>query len=98
MDIHAVTTRSTMPATIMNSPSVHMRLRTSVRPLRRSLTISRTSDIGVREKRQPPTAMTLPSATRLAASSTVVSFSPADFALASRRRRAATKSYSDDFR
>ena len=32
IDIHAVTTRSTAPAAISSSPSVHMRLRESVRP------------------------------------------------------------------
>src|SRR2546422_2426065 len=51
IDIHAVITRSTAPAAIMSSPSVHMRLRTSVRPRRRALKISRTRASGVREKR-----------------------------------------------
>jgi hypothetical protein len=54
--------------------------------------------MGVREKRHPPTATWSPSRTRAAASSTLVSFSLADFAFASRRRRAATKSYSAGFR
>ena len=54
MDIHAVTTRSTAPAAIISSPSVHMRLRESVRPVRRWRRISRTSAIGVRVNRQPP--------------------------------------------
>ncbi len=92
MDIQEVITRSAAPATIINSPSVHMRLRTRVRPRRRWRSSSLTRACGVREKRQPPTATVSPSRTRAAASSTLVSFSPADFAFASNRRRAATKS------
>ena len=92
IDIHAVTTRSTAPATIMSSPSVHMRFRTSVRRRRRWRRISRTSAIGVREKRQPPAATVSPSRTRRAASSTELSFSPDDLGLVSSRRRASRKS------
>jgi hypothetical protein len=98
IDIQAVTTRWTAPAAIIISPSVHLSLRESVSPVRRWRRISRTSAIGVRVNRQPPATTWSPSFTRVAASSRLVSLSPADFALASSRRRAATKSYSIGFR
>jgi hypothetical protein len=75
-----------------------VRLRMSVSPRRRWRRISRISAMGVRENRIPPTATRSPSRTRETASSTSVSFSPADFGLPSSRRRAATKSYSAGFR
>ncbi len=54
--------------------------------------------MGVREKRHPPTPTWSPSLTRATASSRLVSFSPADFRLASTRSRAPMKSYSTGFR
>ncbi len=46
---------------------------------------ARTCASGVREKRQPPKASESPSFTFATASSSVVSFSPADFGFDSRR-------------
>src|SRR3989454_836164 len=97
IDIHAVTIRAAAPATMRNSPSVHVRLRARVSPWRRCRRSSRTSAIGVREKRHPPTATWSPSLIRATASSSEVSFGPADFGLSWSRRRAATKSYSPGF-
>ena len=54
IDIQAVTTRSAAPAAIISSPSVHMRLRESVSPVRRWRSTSRTRAMGVRVNRQPP--------------------------------------------
>src|SRR5215472_2909620 len=71
-----------------------MRFRAMARPRGRRRRSAQMRAMGVRLYRQPPNPTKLPSGMRATASSSVVSFSPADFAFCSRRRRAATKSYS----
>ena len=99
IDIHAVITRSTAPAAIISSPSVHMRLRAErqpVPPLAEDLAHERHRR--AREEAAADGDVVAVASRGRRRRRRLVSFSPADFALASSRRRAATKSYSAGFR